>query len=397
MNKIYIKKRIIKEKEKKCDEEFGRWANNTTADSHTKRRRKRRSHRRSEDEDDYEPYSANVYNSNFSISNANANDEFNEYSKPRNFGVSWGDKVSREEKKLQYYLDMIRRQEVAEKKKEARKQNKENKTAIDESNNFPEPNSQVPVKITLVRESDPELERLANNIRSTMLWQEEYCKHINTKHFKDDLISWSQSDDFNESTLDRLRTPTQTNGRFSSIMSIGDDVTGFENFRFLNIINRPPFAPTGKEEKVDSNCSPKIDLQSEFWAKIIEMTRLKQESMKQVDRGMQTWQINNNPSIIKPLPRPLHKRNIFARQVKSYKFAETCMQSGVGYSHGNNSEEGLKPIFIVTKEKKRAKRSKEVSICSSISTVGTQQDGKETSDPDECTRPNKREAIVLIS
>jgi hypothetical protein len=84
---------------------------------------------------------------------------------------------------------MIRRQEMAEKKKEARKQNKEIKMTMDDSNNLSESKSQAPVKITIVRESDPELERLANNIRSSRLRQEEYYKHINTKNFKDDLIS----------------------------------------------------------------------------------------------------------------------------------------------------------------------------------------------------------------
>ena len=162
---------------------------------------------------------------------------------------------------------MIKRQEQAEDKKKARKHNKEFKntqSSSKPSKKFENPSHQDfhgPISISMAKDSDLEIEFLVKVLRSSNCIQEtgtsscsaNYSDHPASKCYKDELISCSQSEDPNDSTVDRLRTPTQNSTRYSSIMSIPDEVTCFENFKISNLVGKMPETPNDSEESNGPN------------------------------------------------------------------------------------------------------------------------------------------------
>jgi hypothetical protein len=89
-------------------------------------------------------------------------------------------KISREEKKLQYYLGMIQRQEKAEVKKKARKERKENGRPKNIRKNSkrkpvmaPEPEFKEPLKLSLVSGYDEELDEMEKLMQEAIIMGNE--------------------------------------------------------------------------------------------------------------------------------------------------------------------------------------------------------------------------------
>lgn len=373
MNKIYIKKRIIKQNQKEEEQNLDGWMTQVKANCLTKRRKKRKTERSSEDDDDYEPYSSNIYKTNFSISNFSNNSDNNDYWDTRVTSNSWNFRVSRDDKKLQYYLDMIKRQEMAENKKKARKYNKEFKNTQSSSNpskKFETPtqeNFQGPISICMAKDSDSEIELLAKALRMSNWLQEtrasscsaNYTDHPASKCYKDELISCSQSEDPNDSTIDRLRTPTQNSTRYSSIMSIPDEVTYFENFKMSNLVGKIPGTPNSSEECNGHNAHLSKNSKEDYWARLIQLTKQKQASLSLKDKSTQNGECTISMPILSPPPRTKLKKKSIQRvssnQIRDNKSQEIISICSQEAKDSFTSPTLIQPVFLITRQKKHNK------------------------------------------
>ena len=249
MNKIYIKKRILKQIKK--DEDLGTtsWPTLNKNESLTEIKRKRKMQRRLVHDDEDDQYCVNINNalsacsvSHFINNNTLAPSVSQEIPSVKSdpLPISSSDKISREEKKLQYYLDMIKRQEREENRQKSKQEEKFKKPIKQDSKiskkifkNNNKPKAIEEIKINIVNGPDIELDALAqcissnecstlNNIsqHASITWPDI---SIQMKENKDDL-SWGQSDNQNESTFDRLRTPVQLLMKSPSHNGLGEDI-----------------------------------------------------------------------------------------------------------------------------------------------------------------------------
>lgn len=419
MNKIYIKKRLLKEANKDEEEKFLNSGVIVKPTSLPRRKRKRRTHRVCDDDEELDPYWANMTKSNLSISNNNNNSLPNDVGASENLSAPKGDILSREEKKLQYYLDMIQRQEKAEIKKQARKHNKTHKVNHDDFKNSKKDfelnsasRSEVPLKISIVTGTDPELDILARSLRrSVCAHVEEYSKwtldesdiSLVMKCNKDELISWSQSEDQNESTFDRLRTPTQINFRGSSVNGLHEELNGFENFRISNLLDKSSLTRSEHEITQEVAVQQPRCLKKNFWEQILLLTKQKQADLH-CDRD------NSEPcEAVKPSPWPLPSEfskpscnpNIIKlplKTIRNYKSFDTSESSTENEVGSNNSPVAIKPIFKITRKRKSTKGlinkfsgscgSTEGSHWSSTETRGIKASGQACKD---------NEAVLLVS
>lgn len=419
MNKIYIKKRLLKEASKDEEEKFLSWGAIVKPSSLPRRKRKRRTHRVCDDDEELDPYWLNMTKSNLSISSNNNNSLPNDVGVPETLPAPKWDKVSREEKKLQYYLDMIQRQERAEVKKQARKHNKTHKENNDD---FKNPKKdfelttasrfQVPLKISVVTGTDPELDILARSLRRSVGDHvEEYSKwtldesdiSIAMKCNKDELISWSQSEDQNESTIDRLRTPTQINYRGSSIGGLHVEINGFENFRISNLLDKSSL--TLSEHEITQEIAehhPRL-LKENFWEQILLMTKQKQaDSNCKMDNSKPCEAAKPSTSPLSAdLSEPSCNSNIIKlplktlRNYKSFDTSESSTENEVG---SNISPVAIKPIFKITRKRKSAKDLFNRISGSCGSTEGSHWGSTETRGAKASSQPCKdNEAVLLVS
>lgn len=392
------------------------WTNAARPQSNLKKKRNKKAQRRLEEDYDFDPYCVNVNNSNNSYLYFAHDDQYNEVMADVPMMNRWRDKVSREEKKLQYYLDMIERQERAETRRKSRKQNKETKSpkniskptkAEEESSLMPEPD--LPLKISIAKGSDPELEFLAKSLRkSAKGWgydsvpyelEASDIHHI-MKLNKDELYSWSQSEDQNESTLDRLRTPTQNICRTSSICPTQEEFNGFENFRISSIYDKTSLDASEQGEEEQQHKAKDKCLKESFWERLIRLTRMKQARLNSVCEAIQTSPTVSHPANIgpqlelesKPKPRPSILK---LKSMRNYKSLEVNTLSLLNDDDSNNFP---KPVFVITRKRKciREETNKDLSSSSSIGDSScTTANACTTPPPRQPTKHN--EAITLVS
>lgn len=380
-----------------------------------KRKKKRKVQRTLDDDDEFDPYWTNINKSSLSISNYENDGQPIEFSQLDSSANWQTNKVSREEKKLQYYLDMIQRQERAENKKRARKSNKAHKSSKEDlknskvaSENFWEPELDIPTKFSVVQGSDPELDILAKYLNNTVVNNRGEFSidslvggeiHASTKYNKDDIISWSQSEDQNESTFDKLRTPTQNIWGTTSHGGIHEEITGFENFRISSLYDKASITPSERDlqerqPNQQSNC-----LKEDFWNKILKMTRQKQESLKTVNRSLQT--IIPAEDLTVKIPAPKSKcssltKKLNMKALSNYKSEEINI-TPLNTTNAAIPASEIKLVFAIERCRKghRKTNSKlsgmsectEASLCNSVEA----KNRKPSVQPNQCN-----EAVVLI-
>lgn len=319
--------RILKEQEK--DEEDFLGSNSTPkSSSHIKRHKKRRAHKRSDDDEEFDPYWAHINQTNLSMSIFNNDGQQIIIKQSEPFSGSADFKVSRDDKKLQYYLDMIARQERAESRKRARKQNKSEKSTKGELKNSKNKKSEitdkepeVPIKFSLVEGTDPEMDILAKFFQENM-WKsnDEYNivgltpsdLHESDKYNKDDNISWSQSEDQNESTFDKLRTPTQNISKTSLTRGLHDDIIGFENIRISSLYDKVSRTPGELDLTQNSESNLSRTLKDDFWNRLMRLTKQKQARLKSIYCSNQVTDHIDNDGLKVPAPRIKHKSKLVA-------------------------------------------------------------------------------------
>ena len=176
MNKIYIKKRINKETKKAADEEISNNTIRPRQPTPPKRKRKRKQQRTSTQECDTDEYTITMSKTNLTCSNFNnntsADDEFvNDIGDDTGYRpIRSNPGISREDKKLYYYLEMIRRQESAEQRKiqkEAKRKNG-NKAEKKILKIEQEPESEGPIQMSLIQDYDVDLEVLARYMHDSL-------------------------------------------------------------------------------------------------------------------------------------------------------------------------------------------------------------------------------------
>lgn len=411
MNKIYIKKRILKQQNKDEEEKLTGWTNPPSFGSHMKRKKKRKVQRTSDDDDEFDPYWTNINKSSLSISNYDNHGQQIEFSQLDTSATWRSNKVSREEKKLQYYLDMIQRQERAENKKRARKTNKAHKSTKEDlknskflSENFWEPELVLATKFNVVQGSDPELDILAKYLNNNVVNNREKFSidslvggeiNASTKYNKDDIISWSQSEDQNESTFDRLRTPTQNICRNPSLGRIHEEITGFENFRISSLYDKASVIP-GEQDLHETWLNHQTNcLKEDFWNKILRMTKQRQESLKTVSRSLQTSIPAQDLTVKIPAPKPkctLLTKRLSMKALRNHKSEEINIAPILP-----SLSSRIKPVFAIERVGKghRKTNSKlsgmsewtEASLCRSVEA----KNKNPWDQPKQCN-----EAVILI-
>jgi hypothetical protein len=253
-------------------------------------------------------------------------------------------KISREEKRLQYYLGMIQRQEKAEFKRQQRKERKEHPTTKKvslhlivhknnkNSENIEKTQLNEEVKLNIVNGPDHELDDLEIILKQSILRErqlysigiinnEGLCEAKN--NYKDDLNSWNLSEDPNESTFDRLRTPTPKPYNIASIIGLGDELSRFENFSNKEWIN----------EKLV--LEDQQSLKDDYCSLLLKLTRQKQNAIVKVHEGIQTLNTTTNKLntlnetlVIKPIFSVIRsKREQYKPQGKSEGSVESTQSS----------------------------------------------------------------------
>ena len=131
MNKIYIKKRNLKQLKKNEDQDEVSSAKTKRLECLADIKRKRKMHKKLVRDEDADQYCVNINNA---ISTCSTSHNFNNNTLQSSFSqeinskkidpasCNNSEKISREEKKLQYYLDMIQRQEDEENKQKIKQE-----------------------------------------------------------------------------------------------------------------------------------------------------------------------------------------------------------------------------------------------------------------------------------
>lgn len=425
MNKIYIRKRKLKDAKKAEEELISNSASEFKPAASIKRTRKRKLQRRLVEDIERDNYSPVANKSNATIANFNnnatANVENHDKSpkKSRTSSRSNADELSREDKKLQYYLQMIQRQENAEKKKQSRKEAKKNK--IQTKKVEPIQISQKPdvenfeVSITLVKGSDPELDILESCFKQPKSlansdffpWRESSSDlHYFMKECKFEVNSCAQSEDHNESTVDRLRSPSQTLSKPNSSESPTEDLAVIDSLRISNLCDDDLFKwdkaatnvgelnPSAKQSPPCSSEMPSPQsLKEQYMKQILELTKSTQERFnerearekKMVDAKTfcdQGAQVNfpQAPVCTKPVPaQTQRKRHMPLIRLKNCKSQDQCSSHNRMEAGSIKLPQTPKPVFRIIRH--RAKSVKDLKSpklkrapSSVASTVGSRKD-----------------------
>lgn len=273
------------------------WTNegNTTRDM--KKKRKRRTEDCVDDDEDSDSYWNNMNMSLLSMSDFDYNTYANGGQRAEGSLTAQKAKISREDKRLQYYLGMIQRQERAEIKRKQRKERREHPSTKKVHKNtknartVSKPQFNEIVKLDIVRGPDKELDNLEKILKQS-IWRESQLYSVGIinneglweakNNYKDDINSWNQSEDLNESTFDRLRTPTQKPYTIASIMGLGDDSNGFDNFSNKGWTNEE-LCLEDQQNLKDNYCS-----------QLLKLTRHKQNSIIKAQEDIQALNTTTN-------------------------------------------------------------------------------------------------------
>jgi len=101
----------------------------------------------------------------------------------------------------------------------------------------------------------------------------------------------------NESTFDKLRTPTQKSCNISSIIT--EDVTGMDEFKISNLLEKSSVSPSEQGESEVSSVQFNTSLKEDFCSRLIKLTSQNQNSISVVSAGTQTRKIPVNKNYIK--------------------------------------------------------------------------------------------------
>jgi len=398
MNKIYIKKRLNKETKKAAENDLSSWAFKSYESFPTKNKRKRRHHRTLANEQDADEYTAHINKCNLDLANFNNNTSI-DYDWTSGYVDEVGYKplraaegVSREDKKLHYYLDMIRRQESAEKRKNLRKEAKlKNQDKAEKKilnlENVSEPNE--PLQINLVTDFDPELDILAEQMKAWLWlssnegWAPFHCAsdfHQAYKDDKEDTESWLHSDNHSDSTLDRLRTPVQTHKNPNSFTMLGYDNI-FDSLRISNMLDDELFNHNKPCYKVENfitisepiisssnDKSSKSSLNDTFLESILKYTKQVQNASKDVKQNIKEGEpvqaisksdseelkCNNQVwNFLDPINQAQKPKstNISLSLTKNHKSKDYSIPQLCYVDDSNNSPRVPKPIFFITRTK----------------------------------------------
>jgi hypothetical protein len=188
------------------------------------------------------------------------------------------------------------------------------------------------VKLKIVNGPDHELDHLEIILKQSILRERQlyFIGIINNEglslaknNYKDDLNSWNLSEDPNESTFDRLRTPTPKPYNIASNIGLGDELSRFENFSNKEWINEKLVLEEQQNLK-DNYCSL-----------LLKLTRQKQSAVVKVHEGIQTLnkttnKLNtlNETLVIKPIFSVIRsKREQYKPQGKSEGSVESTQSS----------------------------------------------------------------------
>lgn len=354
------------------------WNNDRIPSAPKKRGRKRKANHVDEEEDDFDPYWSHMHESVASMSEFDYNAYANGGAQAEASLSSTRGKVSREEKKLQYYLGMIQRQEKAEIKKKARKERKEKKPTNNVPKNSkkkpimaPEPEFKEPLKLSLVSGYDKELDEMAKFMQQSIVaGNEEFSIGVHDKFghsdlcnsYKDDFLSCCQSEDPNESTLDRLRTPTQKPYNTSSIIAISGEVNIFDSSKFSNIIEKSSVQESDWDKNEEFSFSSSNCLKEDFCSRLLKLTRQRQNINKEA-----------NEKVPASVESPIEEKPL-------------------------SSKEAMKPVFNVIRPKRELYKLSKLNKTSMESTQGSDLSKSEYHAPKlhmQATIQN--EAVMLIS
>ena len=393
MNKIYIKKRILKGNKKDEDLIENNIHASYSTGLQTDRKRKRKMHKKVKVDNDEARFnqieSENSSNSNRCLSN----DCFknSKQQKLENSFILNTEKISREERKLQYYLERIQRQEDAEKQSKSKQEIKRFKTIPrQDSNNWIKTSkhncdlkNKEGIKICIIVGPDNELDELAKsliNSRSSSqnaLVDNPVISQNNSEHAKDlkDDISITQSENQNESTFDKIKTPIQSLLKSPSLYPNWDDISSFI-FKW-------------EQELTGNKMNEAKYLTNDICSLILSMTKRKQEEIRKThnhlfrhksESNLLEKVSNNSWNDAKCYDQcsPLKKNSSYKRSKTLHRSINLCNSESINMLQTVNNSKLInwiwlqKKIFCITREKKIApKILKHLRLNSFSASVGS--------------------------
>ncbi|CAI2377941.1 unnamed protein product [Moneuplotes crassus] len=246
----------------------------------TRRKRKSRINDDSDDQYETDMYSARVKRQNISRNDFDQKEVYiGDNSTPDGFQIPQR-RLTREEKKLQYYLDTIKKQEEERLKKSEREANKLhpcNRTlGVPNSQKVGEPKE--PLRISLAKDYHPvlqslsvDLDRLVSNVvNEPCIKSLKYDLDPDHYYKEEEGISCTQSEDQNESTFDNQRTPTLKSMSTSSIANSCDIENGGEALLLTNEMEKSSSTLCEIEPKTEN-------LHQRYTSMILHLTLQKQK------------------------------------------------------------------------------------------------------------------------
>lgn len=261
-----------------------------------KRKRRQRKSDQSDIEYNIDSYSAKIKRQNTSADDSDQNESFiGDQDCSKEFQVPKG-RMSREERKLQYYLDSIKRQEKEEIRKSKRKPRKPN-TGNKKAPASVQPDLgefKQPLQISLVKDSDPELDEMSAQLAESLSSRLKNFWDKQKKYKADEDISCSQSEDQNESTFENQRTPTLTTLTLTNLGDLCDVETDGEAMGLSNYIEKSSISSSELGENTQ-------DLKKQFWENLLKLTAQRQKELKDAKRAWQKPEIEEI-KIYRPKP-----------------------------------------------------------------------------------------------
>ena len=405
MNKNYIKKRINKETNKAADENPAGVAAPPAKKGATKGKRRRRAGRRTTidaDTGDYgvhtsKPRSGSLKVNNNTFEDDECSDSFEETPGITTMRSAPG--TSREDKKLNYYLEMIQRQVTAEQKKTKKKEAKDKNQNRSEAKVWMKnaiPQITDSVEITLVHDFDLDLDILAQDLHADTCGASSKGDKGKTSTdiylwCEGDNVSWQNSENNSVSTLDRLRTPPQTHLKTGSWVLQKEEAL-FSNMRISNLADseifkndKPATQPCqiniAYQAEVNSTSvgANKPSLKEAFWESILAHTKKIQYGLSDVKRNATECKLEL-PNIEDNCAKR-HVANVARKAInKSAKLQSMRQVKSVGYRVPEVADVIIKthspkakPVFMITKSKDNFK-SRMARLASTTSTTVSSQD-----------------------
>lgn len=265
-------------------------------------------------------------------------------------------------------------------------------------------------KIDIVEGPDVELDALAEFISLSEYTSSGNFTHwapifnsdiyIQMKEHKDD-ASWGLSDNHNESTVDRLKTPLQQFGKSPVHDGLGDDTNNFvlcSERRSNEIIN---------EEQREN-------LKNKLCSQMLLLTKRKQDEAKnsisnvfgrepeQTSWTKKSVKIDDDLKAISDAPMSSKSLNIirtkpWLKYMKACKSQEWTLSTFAIDSDSNNSPKSLKPIFCIVRERKvntKSKKCKTNSLASKNTSKWSESEARTKNTI--MTQSGYNEAVLLV-